>query len=153
MKGILNPINIYYISNWLYKKNIPLLPSLLQILIFILFKAVIPFKATIGQKCKITHGGIGVVIHPNAIIGDRVLINHQVTIGGSGLSTEVPVIGSDTYIGAGAKIIGPVTIGSNCAIGANAVVTKSFPPKCVIAGVPAKIIKSNVQNIRMIENW
>jgi len=93
-----------------------------------------------------------VVIHPAVRIGSRVLICHQVTIGGTGNSHSVPVIGNDVYIGAGAKILGPITIGDNCVIGANAVVVKSVPQRCVAAGVPARILRENV-DAHSVEQW
>ena len=95
---------------------------------------------------------MGVVLHPHVVIGEKVLIQHQVTIGGSGYSDKVPCVGDDVYIGAGAKIIGPIEIGSHCVIVANAVVVKSVPSRCVVAGVPAKIIKENIDP-HTIEHW
>lgn len=62
----------------------------------------------------------------------------------------VPKIGDNCYIAAGARIIGGVEIGNNCVIGVNAVVTKSFPDNCIIAGIPAKVIK---ENINIEEYW
>jgi serine O-acetyltransferase len=98
------------------------------------------------------HNGIGIVIHPKVKIGKNVLICQQVTIGGTGYELSVPVIGDDVYIGAGAKILGPIEIGSNCVIGANAVVVKSVPSGCVVAGVPARILKQGI-DAHQIENW
>lgn len=72
------------------------------------------------------------------------MICQQVTIGGTGIGTKLPVIGNDVYIGAGAKIIGPVTVGNNSVIGANAVVVRSVPSRCMVAGVPACVIRENI---------
>lgn len=72
-------------------------------------------------------------------IGNNVWINQQVTIGYNGASA--PMIGDNVVIYAGAKIIGGVHIGNNVTVGANAVVTKDIPDNCVVAGVPARIIK------------
>ncbi|WP_413537678.1 serine O-acetyltransferase [Enterococcus malodoratus] len=81
----------------------------------------------------------GIVINQEAVIGKNVSIRHQVTIGEkNGVS---PTIGDNVDISMGAKIIGGITIGNNCVIGANAVVTKSFPDNSILAGVPARIIK------------
>ena len=147
-----NPIVIYYFANWLYRRHIPLLPRLLQALMFILFKAVVPYRAQIGSGCVLAHGGNGVVFHPDVIIGENVLVCHQVTVGGAGKSKTVPGIGDDVYIGAGAKILGSVIIGGNCVVGANAVVTRSVPSGCVVAGMPARILRENI-NAHDIEEW
>src|SRR5579871_6763569 len=84
--------------------------------------------ATIGRRFFIDHG-MGVVIGETAEIGDDVLMYHQVTLGGSELRKvkRHPTIGNNVLIGMGAKIIGAVTVGDNCRIGANAVVNKDIP--------------------------
>lgn len=83
----------------------------------------------------------GIVISGSAEIKSGVVIRQQVTIGNKGeKSNDNPIIEENVDIGAGAKIIGGITIGKNSKIGANAVVTKSFPPNSIIVGVPAKDI-------------
>ncbi len=149
---MINPIKMYYIANWLYRKHVPFIPRIIQLIIFLFFNAVIPYKTSIGKNCIIAHGGSGVVINEKATIGDNVLICQQVTIGGTGIGQSLPLIENDVYLGAGAKIIGPVIIGNNSVIGANAVVTKSIPPRCVAAGVPARIIRENV-SAHDVEVW
>lgn len=101
-------------------------------------------KASIGKDVVFCHGANGIIISPKATIGDNVTIFHQVTIGqnsGSNKTWGAPKIGNNVLIGAGAKIIGPITIGDNVKIGANAVVTKDIPANCIVAGIPAKILK------------
>lgn len=95
--------------------------------------------ARIGRRFFIDHG-MGVVIGETAIIGDDVMMYHGVTLGGRTLSTgkRHPTIGNRVTIGAGAKVLGPVEIGDDSAIGANAVVTKSAPSGSLLVGVPAK---------------
>ena len=97
--------------------------------------------ATIGKRFVIDHG-MGVVIGETAIIGDDVLMYHGVTLGGKENSAidRHPVIGSHVVIGAGAKIIGRVTIGDNCYIGANTVVTKDIPAGSTVVGETGKIL-------------
>ena len=71
------------------------------------------------------------------------MIGTQVTVGGKSGHFEVPVIGDNVYLATGAKILGPIKIGNNVTVGANAVVIKDVPDNCVVAGIPAKIIKKN----------
>ena len=79
------------------------------------------------------------VIHSKAIIGSDCVIGQNVTIGRRVSRSIAPVIGDRVYIAAGARILGPVTIGSNSIIGANSVVTSDIPPNSVSYGVPAKV--------------
>jgi serine O-acetyltransferase len=97
--------------------------------------------ATIGRRFFIDHG-MGVVIGETAEIGDDVTIYQGVTLGGTSLDRgkRHPTIGARVTIGAGAKILGPVTIGEGSRIGANAVVLGSVPPDSVVVGIPGRII-------------
>ena len=94
--------------------------------------------ATIGRRFFIDHG-MGVVIGETAEIGDDVMMYHNVTLGGTGLrhGKRHPTIGDGVTIGAGAKILGAITIGSRSMIGANAVVVHDAPPDSLLVGVPA----------------
>lgn len=85
------------------------------------------------------------MINSNSTIKDNVIIRQQVTIGNKGVdeANGCPVIEENVEIGAGAKIIGNIKIGRNTKIGANAVVTKSFPENSILVGVPAKNIAAN----------
>ena len=95
--------------------------------------------SVIGKNLRIPHPN-GITIGHGSRIGNDVLIYQQVTIGQN--QGKYPTIGDNVIIYAGAKIIGGIRIGNNCIIGANAVVTKSFPANCIIGGVPAKKIKN-----------
>lgn len=96
--------------------------------------------ATIGRRFFIDHAH-GVVIGETAEIGDDVMLYHQVTLGGRSLKQEKrhPTVGDHVTIGAGAKVIGPVTIGDGSSVGANAVVVKDVPAASVAVGVPAVV--------------
>jgi serine O-acetyltransferase len=100
--------------------------------------------ATIGRRFFIDHG-MGVVIGETAEIGDDVLMYHQVTLGGTSLAKvkRHPTIGNQVLLGAGAKVLGGITVGDGSKIGVNAVVTKDVPPNCIAVGVPAKIVKQD----------
>ena len=109
-----------------------------------MYNSFIPYTCEIGKGTKFGYKGMGVVVHSRAKIGENCLISQQVTIGGRSKIPEVPVIGNNVFIGCGAKVLGDVVIGDDCVIGANAVVIHSVEPKSVVAGVPAKVIKSNI---------
>jgi len=96
--------------------------------------------ATIGRRFFIDHG-MGVVIGETAEIGDDVMLYHGVTLGGRSLEhgKRHPTIGDRVTVGAGAKVLGPVHIGDDSAIGANAVVTHDVPPESIATGIPAVI--------------
>ncbi|MCA0308669.1 MAG: serine O-acetyltransferase [Actinobacteria bacterium] len=101
--------------------------------------------AVIGRRFFIDHG-MGVVIGETAQIGDDVLMYHQVTLGGRsrGRFKRHPTIGNNVLLGAGAKIIGPITIGDGTKIGANALVVKDVPPNSVVTGIPANTTPGDV---------
>ena len=99
--------------------------------------------ATIGDGLFIDHG-MGIVIGETAVIGNNCTIYHGVTLGGRGHvkgAKRHPTIGDNVLIGAGAKILGPVTIGSGSSIGANAVILHDVPENSTVVGVPGKIVK------------
>lgn len=96
--------------------------------------------ATIGRRFFIDHG-MGVVIGETAEIGEDVMVYHGVTLGGRSLThgKRHPTIGDRVTIGAGAKVLGPLRIGDDSAIGANAVVTRDVPPNSIATGIPAVV--------------
>lgn len=96
--------------------------------------------ATIGRRFFIDHG-MGVVIGETAVVGDDVLVFHGVTLGGTSSVKEKrhPTIGDRVTVGAGASVLGPVTIGADSMIGANAVVVSDAPPRSVLTGIPARV--------------
>lgn len=100
--------------------------------------------ATIGRRFFIDHG-TGVVIGETAVIGDDVMIYQGVTLGGTGKDTgkRHPTIGNNVLIGAGAKVLGPFTVGDNSNIAAGAVVLEEIPPDCTAVGVPAHVVRRN----------
>ena len=94
--------------------------------------------ADFGPGFVLIHS-IGVVINGSVRGGSNVKIEHQVTIGAE--RRQSPVIGNDVFIGAGAKVIGSVTIGDGARIGANAVVVHDVPANTTVVGIPAKVIR------------
>jgi serine O-acetyltransferase len=96
--------------------------------------------ATIGRRFFIDHG-MGVVIGETTEIGDDVMLYHGVTLGGRSLEhgKRHPTLGDRVTVGAGAKVLGPVHIGDDSAVGANAVVTHDVPPESIATGIPAVV--------------
>lgn len=94
--------------------------------------------ARIASSARFPHL-TGIVVHRDAVVGDRCLVMQQVTLGQTG-DSGAPTVEEDAYIGAGAKVIGEITIGARARIGANAVVLKDVPPDATAVGVPARII-------------
>ncbi|MBO5076029.1 MAG: serine O-acetyltransferase [Clostridia bacterium] len=105
--------------------------------------------ATIGHELFIDHG-VGVVIGETAVIGDNCTIYHQVTLGGTGHVKHCkrhPTVGNNVLIGAGAKILGPVTVGDNAMIGAGSVVVEDVPANTTVTGVKARVVRVNGEKL------
>ena len=94
-------------------------------------------RATFGREFVLLHSQ-GVVINAAVTGGDRIFLEHQVTLGAN--DRGAPRLGNDIHIGCGAKILGPVTIGDGARVGANAVVVKDVPAGATVGGVPARIL-------------
>lgn len=137
-------IKLYRIAHNLFKQHIPLMPNIIYRLIYFINNCHVHYATKIGPGTTIAYGGIGVVIHKDAIIGRNCIIESNVTIGGRSNLSDLPIIGDNVFIGTGARVLGNVRIGNNVIIGANAVVIQSVPDNCIVAGVPAKIIRQNV---------
>ncbi|MCB0226304.1 MAG: serine O-acetyltransferase [Anaerolineae bacterium] len=138
----LHAIWSHRLTHWLWIKNAKFLARCLSQLTRWLTGIEIHPGAIIGRGLFIDHG-MGVVIGETAEVGDDVTMYHGVTLGGlSGHKVKRhPTIEDGVVIGAGAKILGPVVVGRDSRIGANAVVIKPVPPNSVVVGVPGKIIK------------
>lgn len=98
--------------------------------------------ATIGEGLFIDHG-VGVVIGETTIIGNNCTLYQGVTLGGTGKEhgKRHPTLGNNVMVGAGAKVLGPITIGDNTRIAAGAVVLDDIPADCTAVGVPARVVK------------
>jgi len=134
----------YKVGNLFYRLRVPLIPNVCNLLIRVFHNSAIYSQSNIGRGTIFGYGGIAVVIHKRAVIGRDCVIGSCVTIGGKSRSAGVPVIGDNVYIATGAKVLGAIKVGSNVVIGANAVVIQDVPDNCVVAGVPAKVIRENI---------
>ena len=136
------------IANFFYLAKFDLIDRFISQLSRFLTGIEIHPKAKIGKNLFIDHG-MGVVIGETSEIGDDVTIYHMVTLGGispsinSNEQREIkrhPTLKNNVVVGSGAQILGPVTVGENAKIGANAVVTKDVEPNAIMVGIPAKNI-------------
>lgn len=126
-------------AHWLWQHNVKLAARLLSQLARFFTGVEIHPGAVIGEYCFIDHGH-GVVIGETAIIGNRVTLYHDVTLGGTSLAEgkRHPTLEDEVVVGAGAQVLGPITVGAGAHIGANAVVVKTVPPGASMVGVPAR---------------
>ena len=134
-------IKLYRVGRWCYERGIPIVPKSAHYLIRLLYHSIIPMSVEIGEGTSLS---MGLVLHERCRIGKNVVFAHQVTVGGQSGRYAVPVIEDNCYIGPGAKVLGPIRIGEGSLVGANAVVINDVPPRSVVAGVPARVIRSDV---------
>lgn len=134
----------YRIANKLKKYKIPFIPRFISQFARFLTGIEIHPGATIGEKFFIDHG-MGVVIGETTIIGDNVLIYQGVTLGGTGKDTgkRHPTVGNRVTIGAGAKVLGNITIGDDSNIGAGSVVIDNVPSHSTVVGIPGHVTKQS----------
>ena len=130
----------YKVGHFLYGKNRFVLARIISHLGRFFTGIEIHPGAKIGPGLFIDHG-MGVVIGETAEVGENVLLFHGVTLGGTGKDQgkRHPTVGDNVQIGAGAKILGPITIGKNAKIGANAVILKDVPEGATVVGIPGEI--------------
>jgi len=134
---------VYRIFRWFYERRIPTQPVrfFVERFIEITTGISIPVQARVGKGLRIHHFG-GIIVHPDAIVGEGCTIYHGVTLGDLGGRGGAPRVDNHVVIGAGAKLLGQIQVGDHCRIGANAVVLTSVPAGCLAVGVPAEIKKS-----------
>jgi len=132
----------YRFAHWLSRKRVPFVPrALSQFARFITGIEIHP-GAMIGSGLFIDHG-MGVVIGETTEIGDNVTLFQGVTLGGTGKQRgkRHPTIGNHVVVGAGAKVLGPITIGDYVKIGANSVVLQDVPDHSTVVGIPGRIVR------------
>lgn len=137
----LHALVAYRFAHRLYKWNISLIPRIISYLTRIVTGIEIHPGAKIGRRFFIDHGE-GVVIGATTIIGNDVLIYQQVTLGGTGKESgkRHPTLGNNVIVGAGAKVLGNITIGDFVRIGAGSVVVDDVPEHSTVVGVPGRVV-------------
>jgi serine O-acetyltransferase len=137
----LHAVWFYRVNHWLWNHNLFLLGRFLSQVARFLTGVEIHPGAKIGRRLFIDHG-LGVVIGETAIVGEDVTLYQGVTLGGTGKEhgKRHPTIEDNVVVGGGAKILGNITVGKNCRIGAGSVVLRSVPEDSTVVGVPGHII-------------
>ena len=128
-------MKFYRIERWCYLHHLTFFARLIYRYIYLQFNCQVPYTTVIEEDVEIVHG-IGIVLHQNSVIGKGTKIYQNVTIG----NANGPRIGENCIIGAGAVVLGDITIGDNVRIGANSVVLKDVPSNATAVGAPARII-------------
>ena len=135
-------IMLYRLSNRLWRSGWRYPARLLSFVARLVSNVDIHPGATIGARFFIDHGAC-VVIGETAEIGQDVTLYHGVTLGGTSWrkGKRHPTLGDGVLVGAGAKILGPITVGSQARVGANSVVVQDVPEGCTVVGIPGKVVK------------
>jgi serine O-acetyltransferase len=136
----LHAVLLHRAANWLWRNELVLPARLVAGFNRCLTGIEIHPAAKIGERLFIDHG-MGVVIGETAEVGNDVTLYHGVTLGGTSLTRGVkrhPTVGSGVIIGAGANVLGPITVGAEARVGANAVVLKDVPASATVVGIPAR---------------
>ena len=143
----LHALIAYRFAHRLYKWHIPLIPRIISYITRIITGIEIHPAARIGRRFFIDHGE-GVVIGETTNIGDDVLIYQQVTLGGTGKEhgKRHPTLKNNVIVGAGAKILGNITIGEGTRIGAGSVVVDDVPEHSTVIGVPGRVVQQHFIN-------
>lgn len=134
-------ILLHRIAHRLDRLRIPVLPRIIYVINRVVFAVALPPSVQLGRNVTLGYRGLGIVIHRRAVIEDDVNIGPGCVVGGRSGYERVPVIKRGAEIGAGAKILGPVVVGSFARVGANAVVIEDVPDGGVVVGVPARLIR------------
>ncbi|WP_442938097.1 serine O-acetyltransferase [Nostoc sp.] len=141
------------LAHWLYKIGIPFIPRFISHISRFLTGIEIHPGALIGQGVFIDHG-MGVVIGETAIVGDYALIYQGVTLGGTGKESgkRHPTLGSHVVVGAGAKVLGNIQIGDRVRIGAGSVVLRDVPSNTTVVGIPGRVTRQNNLNSNVLDH-
>ncbi len=139
-------------AHWFYKHNLHFFARLISQRTARRTNIEIHPGATIGRRLFIDHG-TGVVIGETAVIGDDVTLYQGVTLGGTGkdVGKRHPTVGSGVMIGAGAKVLGPFSIGNNTKIAAGSLVLHEIPENCTAVGAPARVVKRDGKRVDMLD--
>lgn len=137
---------LHSLSSFFHRTGLGLLSRIVDAVTRICFAASVPGSAHIGRNVFFHHSGLGIVINGRSMIEDSCEIGVHVVLGGRAPVVGAPVLERNVIVHAGAKIIGPIRIGEGSVVAANAVVLEDMPPRSMIAGIPATVRRSGIDN-------
>lgn len=150
---MINLIKWYRIMRWLYCHRLVFLSRIIQWIVFWFYNSAVSGRVTIGKGTFFIKGGVSVVLHDNAIIGENCRIGIHAIIVGQGPYKNAAKIGNNVWIGPNVIIQGPVIVEDGAILAPGSVVNKSVPANAIVAGVPAKIISYTTElNYKIMDN-
>lgn len=135
-----NIIFFYRVARWAYIHHIPILPKVIQLIIFLLYNSKITADSVIGRDTYCVCRGISVVLVPGTVIGSNCVIGLRFSTVRNFPYKQVPKIGNNVWIGPNAIVAGPVVIEDDVIIAGGSFVNKSVPSGAIVGGCPAKIL-------------
>jgi serine O-acetyltransferase len=139
-----NAITLQRLAHRLYKRHVPVLPKLIDLLIFLIFNSTFRHTAEIGKGTVASHRGMSCGVHAHAKIGERVFIGIHALVGGRAQDFGAPLIEDDVFIGMNAVVLCG-RVGKGAIIGASSLVLDDVPAGAVVAGNPARLIRTTDQ--------
>ncbi|AKF83252.1 transferase [Myxococcus fulvus 124B02] len=134
-------LTFYRAARRLRTLGVPMLPGMVAAVGDRLLHSHVDIDARLHASVGLGYGGVGVVVAPGVEVGEGSFLSQNVSVEPQLGVPGVPRIGRNVYVGVGAQIIGPVTVGDGAVIGAGALVTSDVPPLAVVAGMPARVVK------------
>lgn len=131
---------LHKIGALLFRNKIPILPKIIEGIIFIIFNSRIPSNVKIGKGSYFAYQGLSTLLVSKTTIGKNCFIGMRITTGRNHPYKDVPEIKNNVFIGANSVLIGPIIIEDNVIISPNSLVNKSVPEGAIVGGIPAKII-------------
>ncbi|MBV9035866.1 MAG: serine O-acetyltransferase [Acidobacteriaceae bacterium] len=149
----LHAVLFHRIAHWFYRERFFVLARCISTVSRLLTSIEIHPGAKIGERLFIDHG-LGVVIGETAEIGDDVLLYQGVTLGGTGneCGKRHPTVGNRVVVGAGAAVLGNITLGDDVRVGAGSVVVHSVPPRSTVVGIPGRVVRTRNEAIGVLEH-
>ncbi|MBI1315888.1 serine acetyltransferase [bacterium] len=140
----MNLAHVHRFGYWFTQRRIPLIPRLVQFYEFVIYNSYIGTHVKLGKGTLFAYKGLSVALHKHVEVGENCNLGIHLVVGGRSKQPRVPRIGNNVLISHNVTILGDLTIGDNSVIGAGAVVIGDIPANCVAAGVPAKVIRENI---------